>query len=346
MPEGTPFFCRRADPARRGAAAAGAAGRDAARGADAFLVAHREQGRALRARGAGQAAGGFRPAARARRRGRAARGARGLPGGLRRHARRCSPASASASPVRHDGALVRPGARATRATPWLDFARGHPDNTTLLIDTYDTEAGARKVVELAPRLEARRHRRQGGTARFGRPRRACAQGARHPRRGRLRRRSASSPAAGWTSTTSSSCFGGADRRLRHRHQPGRRRPTRRRLDCAYKLVEYAGIARRKRSEGKANWPGRKQVFRSPEGDLLALESEERHPGTPAAGSGDARRQARRTARAAGDDPRPRARRLRAAAAALRSLRRAEPGYRVEVSDALRALAAEVDRRGT
>jgi len=33
------------------------------------------------------------------------------------------------------------------------------------------------------------------------------------------------------------------------------------LDCAYKLEEYAGRPRRKRSEGKANWPGRKQVYR-------------------------------------------------------------------------------------
>ncbi len=33
------------------------------------------------------------------------------------------------------------------------------------------------------------------------------------------------------------------------------------MDCAYKLVEYAGVPRRKRSEGKALWPGRKQVFR-------------------------------------------------------------------------------------
>jgi nicotinate phosphoribosyltransferase len=33
------------------------------------------------------------------------------------------------------------------------------------------------------------------------------------------------------------------------------------LDCAYKLVEYAGRPRRKRSEGKVLWPGRKQVYR-------------------------------------------------------------------------------------
>jgi nicotinate phosphoribosyltransferase len=30
---------------------------------------------------------------------------------------------------------------------------------------------------------------------------------------------------------------------------------------AYKLEEYAGRARRKRSAGKATWPGRKQVWR-------------------------------------------------------------------------------------
>ena len=33
------------------------------------------------------------------------------------------------------------------------------------------------------------------------------------------------------------------------------------LDCAYKLQEYAGRACRKRSEGKATWPGPKQVYR-------------------------------------------------------------------------------------
>jgi nicotinate phosphoribosyltransferase len=51
------------------------------------------------------------------------------------------------------------------------------------------------------------------------------------------------------------------------------------LDCAYKLQEYAGRPRRKRSEGKATWPGRKQVHRRylSDGtfavDLVALEGE-------------------------------------------------------------------------
>ncbi|MEJ2176132.1 MAG: nicotinate phosphoribosyltransferase, partial [bacterium] len=34
------------------------------------------------------------------------------------------------------------------------FARAHPDNTVLLVDTYDTEAGAAKVVALVPKLRS------------------------------------------------------------------------------------------------------------------------------------------------------------------------------------------------
>lgn len=33
------------------------------------------------------------------------------------------------------------------------------------------------------------------------------------------------------------------------------------LNCAYKLQQYAGVPRRKRSHGKATWPGCRQVFR-------------------------------------------------------------------------------------
>jgi nicotinate phosphoribosyltransferase len=38
------------------------------------------------------------------------------------------------------------------------------------------------------------------------------------------------------------------------------------LDCAYKIEEYAGQARRKKSPGKATWPGRKQVYRQYDAD--------------------------------------------------------------------------------
>jgi nicotinate phosphoribosyltransferase len=45
------------------------------------------------------------------------------------------------------------------------------------------------------------------------------------------------------------------------------------LDMAYKLQEYAGKPRRKRSPGKATWPGAKHVFRErgARGELLRDE---------------------------------------------------------------------------
>jgi nicotinate phosphoribosyltransferase len=59
------------------------------------------------------------------------------------------------------------------------------------------------------------------------------------------------------------------------------------LDCAYKLQEYAGKPRRKRSEGKATWPGRKQVHREYETgdewmarDIVTLEAEGSIGGEP------------------------------------------------------------------
>src|SRR5439155_15649780 len=39
------------------------------------------------------------------------------------------------------------------STAFENFARARPDNLTLLLDTYDTEAAAQKVVALAPRLK-------------------------------------------------------------------------------------------------------------------------------------------------------------------------------------------------
>ena len=57
------------------------------------------------------------------------------------------------------------------------------------------------------------------------------------------------------------------------------------LDCAYKLQEYEGTPRRKRSEGKATWPGasRSSVASmpagTPVGDVVALAADDL-PGTP------------------------------------------------------------------
>ncbi|MCR4283600.1 MAG: nicotinate phosphoribosyltransferase, partial [Bauldia sp.] len=120
------------------------------------------------------------------------------------------------------------------------------------------------------------------------------------------------------------------------------------LDCAYKLQEYAGLARRKHSPGKATWPGRKQVWRQygsdgrAAGDVVST-ADDSQPGEPllvqvmAAG--------RRV------EPQPTLAAIRAHTQRtlerlpepLRQLQ-VEPAYRVEIGDALKRLAEETDRR--
>jgi nicotinate phosphoribosyltransferase len=141
------------------------------------------------------------------------------------------------------------------------FALAQPNHVVLLLDTYDTEAAARKVVALAPRLLKRGITIKGVRLDSGN----LAEHARRVRRilddgglpdvrivasGNLDEyalqelMAVNAPidsfAVGTHMTTSSDA------------------PY---LDCAYKLQEYAGRASRKRSEGKATWPGPKQVFR-------------------------------------------------------------------------------------
>ena len=120
------------------------------------------------------------------------------------------------------------------------------------------------------------------------------------------------------------------------------------LDCAYKLQEYAGLPRRKRSTGKATWPGRKQVWRQygADGrmlrDVLSMEHEGQ-AGEPLieAVMKDGRRLRASPALA---DIRARASQgLERLPEPLRALR---PGasYSVVVAEGLLRLAAEVDRR--
>ncbi|HWA62733.1 MAG TPA: nicotinate phosphoribosyltransferase, partial [Caulobacteraceae bacterium] len=142
------------------------------------------------------------------------------------------------------------------------FARARPGDAVLLIDTYDTVAAARKVAALAPRLQAdgiavRGVRIDSGDlAVLSRQVRqvfdaAGLTGLSIFASGGLDEDdlaalvAAGAPIDGYgvgTALTTSSDV-----------------PA---LDCAYKLEEYAGLARRKRSTGKATWPGRKQVWRS------------------------------------------------------------------------------------
>jgi nicotinate phosphoribosyltransferase len=141
------------------------------------------------------------------------------------------------------------------------FAVAQPDNVVLLIDTYDTEAAAAKVVALAPALKAKGIPVKGVRIDSGN----LAEHARKVRRilddGGLRE-------------TQILASGNLDewriKELMDGHAPidsfavgtamttSADAPS---LDCAYKLQEYAGRPCRKRSEGKATWPGRKQVFR-------------------------------------------------------------------------------------
>jgi nicotinate phosphoribosyltransferase len=166
------------------------------------------------------------------------------------------------------------------------LVRCHPKNSTLLIDTYDTEAAAIKIVTLARKLvqdgievsgvrldsgdlgmHARRVRRildEGGLEKT----RIFASGNLNENRVH-ELISSGAPIDGFGLGTALDVSSDA--------------PA---LDCAYKLQEYAGKARRKRSEGKATWPGRKQVYRKydPDGravrDVVALEKDDPHEGEP------------------------------------------------------------------
>jgi len=229
-----------------------------------------------------------------------------------------------------------------------DYARSHPENITFLIDTYDTEAAARKVVQLAPRLardgiKIRAVRLDSGDL------------AEHAR---AVRRIFDDGGLGDVKIFAS---GGIDEFALRDLLSVKRAPidgfgigsgmdasydvpT---FDCAYKLQEYAGRARRKRSEGKATWPGRKQVYRSYGGDqrmssdLLTLEGD-LQPGEPLlvpVMRGGQRLAALETLEQARSRARSQLSRL---PEALRLLDPA-PAYPVLVSNSLRALAEEVDR---
>jgi nicotinate phosphoribosyltransferase len=119
------------------------------------------------------------------------------------------------------------------------------------------------------------------------------------------------------------------------------------LDAVYKLQSYAGTPRRKRSEGKATWPGIKQVCRRHDRqgrlahDRVQLDTE-------SCDGVALLQQCMRDGRPA--VPAPTLEQSRAFCAAqistlpdgLRPLSVAAKPYRVEISEALRALAKDVD----
>ncbi|MBS0551495.1 MAG: nicotinate phosphoribosyltransferase, partial [Proteobacteria bacterium] len=233
------------------------------------------------------------------------------------------------------------------------FSLSQPGNVTLLIDTYDTEAAAAKVVALAPSLQARGvnlvsvRLDSGDLADHARRVRAIldAGGLANVRifaSGNLDEyRIAALLAAG----APIDGFGVGTQLTTSADAPA--------LDSAYKLQVYAGRARRKRSEGKATWPGAKQVWRSVdvEGrltrDLVALADEPAPVGAwvpllrPVMHAGK---------RLVPPEPLT-ALRTHAATELARlpaALRELDPGvgsdiYPVSISDGLQALALQLDR---
>jgi nicotinate phosphoribosyltransferase len=228
-----------------------------------------------------------------------------------------------------------------------DFARARPEGVILLIDTYDTEAGARKVVELYPGLKA-----DGITIRGVR----VDSGDLIAMSKKVRSIFDEAGLKDLIILVSGGVNEDVLQVMMKEKAPidgfgigvsldvSTDAPA---LDCAYKLQEYAGAPRRKRSEGKATWPGRKQVWRAYDsdgrmrGDILSAETDSQ-PGetlvVPVMRAGKRVAPAETLAQI----------RERAAAGLARlpePLRRLETGhgYPVKISEALKVLAAEADR---
>ncbi len=226
------------------------------------------------------------------------------------------------------------------------YARSRPDGVILLIDTYNTEAGARKVVELVPRLKAdgitiRGVRIDSGdlTASARKVRSILDDGGLREliilvsggvdEDVLLQMMKDGAPIDG---------FGVGVSLATSQDAPA--------FDCAYKLQQYAGKPKRKLSEGKVTWPGRKQVSRSygsdghMHGDILSIDGDTQ-PGealiVPVMRAGK-----RIT-------PSPTLGQIRERAACElarlpEQLRRLETGYEypVRIAEALTALAARAD----
>jgi nicotinate phosphoribosyltransferase len=168
------------------------------------------------------------------------------------------------------------------------FARAFPAQTTLLLDTYDTVAGARKAVLVAKEMERAGHRLAGVRLDSGdlldlsmQVRRilddAGLASVQIFASGELDERGIEQCLAAGAPIDA---FGVGTRMDVSADQPY--------LDMSYKLVEYDGRPVLKSSAGKATWAGQKQVYRrlrSGEGfagDVIALREEPAPPG----GGGD------------------------------------------------------------
>jgi len=233
------------------------------------------------------------------------------------------------------------------AEAFAAFTRLFP-NTTVLVDTYDTLAGVRKVIELSRRLGehfrvsavrldsgdistlAGQTRRLLDSAGLGHVHIFVSTEMDEYRIAELR--ASGAPIDG---------FGVGTRMAVSDDVPH--------IDMAYKLVEYAGRPRIKLSPNKVTYPGRKQIFRMIEGGWMARDLIGRHsevlPGEPvlrlvmSAGKrlpvGHADLNAARLRASNEQDRLPNA---------LRGLDPSERPYPVEVSDGLRRDLEDLKRQ--
>jgi len=175
-------------------------------------------------------------------------------------------------------------AQANEEEAFINFGISNPNNVTLLIDTYDTVRGAEKVVTAAAFL-----REKGITVR----------GVRldSGNIADLSKRVRTILDDGGLRDVGIFVSGNMDeytiRDLYEQAAPitgfgvGTRMDTSADVpyfDSAYKLTEYAGKPRLKKSEGKATLPGRKQVYRrfdhnTMAGDIMTIEGDS-HEGRP------------------------------------------------------------------
>jgi len=238
-------------------------------------------------------------------------------------------------------------AHASEQAAFEAFARARPMRPTLLVDTYDNEAAIEKVIALAPLL-ARDAIRIGGVRLDSGDLGAHAKAARelldraqlqdvtifasgNLDEGRIATLLAeNAPIDGFGVGTSLDTSSDA--------------PA---LDAVYKIQSYAGVARRKRSEGKATWPGVKQVLRTTgadgrmAGDCVALE-DEAQGGLSLLRACMQNGQRLGSVPALGEIRAYASQQMLALPDSLRGLSAPERPYPIEISRNLRALAGRVD----
>ncbi|MYB76187.1 MAG: nicotinate phosphoribosyltransferase [Chloroflexi bacterium] len=247
-------------------------------------------------------------------------------------------------PVRGTMAHSYIQAHADELDAFRQFAALYPD-TVLLVDTYDTLAGVKKIVTLARELgDAFRVRAirldSGDLEELARASRRILDDAGLHHVEIFASNSLDEYAISHLISRRAPIDGfGVGTRMSVSSDA----PT---IDCAYKLVAYGGRGRMKLSAGKSSLPSRKQVFRFQAGgtytrDVIALADEDVPGGTPLLNP--VMREGKRLPAGHSDlaAARERARQQRQALPPrLHALETADPPYPVEVSA---ALASERER---